>query len=685
MIRTPSTDKKFSIPNNSDLFGNIRRTKNISADEDGYLKLSPRTISIVSEKDDANMELPIAFGRTSSNTSTVSFHVVTSEDPFDVLITESVLSATEDVSSGNPNFTLDSYGSWFHTYWVTTDDNGFLFLNTSGAWTTTYTSSLTTSKPHPIEKFSNRDTICFGNGNVVKQYTETGGTFTASTDLTLPTDFEVVSLKYSNYKMGILTQLNSTNSGQNQDAYFFVWDGSTSYSGPGIPIGSDRGIALVAYMGSWVILTRTGQLLFYTGGGWKSLASFPFYFQDLIFGSPTSRDLYGDILQVDGEIIFVNFNGVFGSYGQKYQAYSADNAGGIYCYDPKVGLYQRNSFSISPGSMLTVTSANINTTTNVFTKTGGTVPSTGSPIKYTVNKQQQISGLTIGEIYYCIKLSSSTFKLATTKGNALDGIAIDITGTGAANNYFLAVEVYDYGVTLANNVGGIALVGTNHSVAGPIICGAELYDFDSVNSWNHIQLAVNDFENRGYFITSKTPSGGITDLERKSYLKFLPLKNSDKIILKHKQFEVFGLPISTPQATQSGSNQCIWDSPNSFHTSANLSDAKTAFDANIELECEIISGAGAGVMEKITSLDYSGGVYSIGFDIDIDGAASSRYCDIIIDNWRIIGEATSADQRGYKEISIAQTVNINMCKVELRGSNVKFEELVILGETIISK
>lgn len=673
MIKIPDKGK-YSVPNNSDLFGNIWYTKNINFDEEGYIKLAPRTVSLISEKDDGNMELPLAFGRTAS-ADTVSFNVVTSEDPFLISIATSGVTATQDTDTGVPVCTLDSHGRWYRNLWHITDDNDF--FSKSG---TTYTDrgNLTSGKAHPIEVFRNRDTICIGNGNVVSQFDNTYG---ASTNLTLPTDFEVVSLSYSNYQMGVLTILSDTTTGQNQDAYFFVWKGTTTDAGQGVPIGSDRALAIVAYKGSWVILTRTGQLIYWTGGGFQELAALPFYYRDLVFGTSYQRDLFGDILLVEGDVIYINFNGLMTSYGKNYEKYLQNNPGGILCYDPNIGIYQRYSHSISPVSLLTVTNANVNTTTDILTKTAGTIPSTGSPIKYVASKSTPIGGLKTPTVYYCIKLSSTTFQLATSKELAVAGVAIDLTSVGDTNNYFLALEVYDYGTTLANNVGGLALVGTDNSICNHLISGVELNDFDSTNQWNHINFVASGFENRGYAITSKITSDNVEDKLQKIFSKFRPLKSGDKILVKYKNKDLIGLPVSTPQFRTSSYNQCNWTGANSFYTTADLTDAKTAFDDGEQLECEIIAGAGAGSMVKIIDLTESDGTYVVTLEENVDGAAAGRYCDIIIDNWTLIGSITSTDTNGYKQLSVAKNAPWTKFKIELRGTDTTIEESQFINKS----
>ena len=668
---------KYVIPNNSDLFGDIWVTKNVNFDEEGYLKLAPRTVALQSNKSDVTMGLPLAFGRINY----LSFKLVTDANPFDLTIADTGVIITQDIDTNAPATTINSHGKWYKTIWHITDTDDLWRTDDSSYTEITdgTPANLTASVTHFIENFRSKSAICVSNGNTVNLYTESSGTYTLVSTLTLPSDFEVVGLSYSNYQLGIITVISD--GGHNEDAYFFVWDGNgsgTVEASQGVPTGSEKALGIVAYRGSWVILTKAGQLLFWTGGGFQELTSLPFYYRDILFGSNSTRDLFGDMMRVEGDVIYINFNGLMRTYGDKYQLYLPNSLGGILCYDPKVGLYHRYSHSISPISFLTVTSGNVNTGTDVLTKTAGTIPTTGSPIKYTSDKTNQIGGLRCGKVYYCIKLSATTFSLATTRDNALASTAINITSTGASNNYFMALEVYDFGTTFGGNAGGMALTGTTNGVSDHLVFGATLSDFNSTTQYKTLCFTATGFENRGYVITPKIKSASLEDTIQSIVSKIRPLKDSDSIIIKSKTKELVGLPISTPQTSLSGYNQCLWTSDTSFYTDCDISDAYNAFNDGEVLECEIISGAGAGQMVKITDLTNSGTRYVVTLEESVIGASSGRYCDVVIDNWKYYGTITSSDKQ-FKDIAIGENSTWGKFKIELRGTDVAIEEFNIMN------
>ena len=81
------------------------------------------------------------------------------------------------------------------------------------------------------------------------------------------------------------------------------------------------------------------------------------------------------------------------------------------------------------GEAATIATADVNTTTDVITETAhGFV--TGQKVTYDDGGSTAITGLVDNTVYYVIKVTADTFKVATTLANALAGTAINLTGTG---------------------------------------------------------------------------------------------------------------------------------------------------------------------------------------------------------------------------------------------------------------
>src|SRR4030067_2536454 len=143
-IRIPNDSKEYAVSNASDLKGNIWNTRNINLDEEGYIKLSSRAVSILSEEDDADAQLAVAFGRSGSINGTNTFNILTTDLARTADISETALPLTQD--SASPQFSADSHGRWYINLWTTAETNDF-YTGSAGAYTDR--GNLTSGKMHP--------------------------------------------------------------------------------------------------------------------------------------------------------------------------------------------------------------------------------------------------------------------------------------------------------------------------------------------------------------------------------------------------------------------------------------------------------------------------------------------------------------------------------------------------------
>ena len=74
-----------------------------------------------------------------------------------------------------------------------------------------------------------------------------------------------------------------------------------------------------------------------------------------------------------------------------------------------------------------------------------------------------------------------------------------------------------------------------------------------------------------------------------------------------------------------------------------------------------------------------GGVYAVELEENIEGASASRLCDVKIENWKYVGEITSADTDGYKEIPVDDKSALYRFKIELRGNGTTIEKAQIIN------
>lgn len=656
--------------NLSDKTGNVYISKNINFDEQGYAKLSPRMMQIIDEDTDSNFGVPVAVGRRNQGNLVIP---TTSNAVFDISFFANSFSTTENTGTGEPTTTVDSHGTYFNDLWLTSTDTTVVSKALSGGAAATWTSritGLTSGKRHYLEVFENRDSICVTNGNVVKQY---DNSYSNTTDLTLPSEYETVGLIYNKSVMAVLTR--PATSSTTASAYMFIWDGATTSANQGYDTGAESIVAGVPYKGTFVILTRRGELLQFTGGGFVKMAQFPFFNKSVSWGDSIDNLAFGDSMWVEGDRIYINADLTLTTRSRVGEIYSNDNPSGIWCFDPLVGLYHRYSLSSSQISYFEVTDANVNTSTDIMTVSSGTLPPTGSVVRYSFYTSAVLGGLVINNDYYLIRLSDTTFKLAETEENALNNIAIDITSVGSSGtNSFYMFDIVDFGNSHVRDAGLVSTVGDTSFVFSDILAGGTLFSISDNTDNDNLSIVVPYLENRGYIVLPKIFSDEKYGSAQKLVLRHAPLDTNDKIIVKVQEKEVVGLPLGT---TGSGQTDATWQGKNILSTTVtDLSAAKTYLDSGGELEMEIIAGAGAGTMVQVQSIDQDGASYSIVLKENVRGAQSGRMCHFILENYHVVETITSDNSPdGTVDVIIGATSKSTKIKIELRGWETTIEDL----------
>ena len=670
MIKLP-LNNKWTQPNNSYKMGSLWYTKNINLDEEGVIKMSPRTVNIFDSSEtttnigSTNFDLPVAYGRY----STGAFYLATRDEPFNIDLGGVTKSIAEDVSTDNPNLTNASHGVWWQNRFYESTATTVSY-NSGGTWTAGVITGLTSGVRHYMAVFKNKNSLAVANGNTVKLY-DTSHSNTVT--LTLPSDFEVVGLAYNYYKIGIITRLGSDSSGQNSNSYFFTWDGSTTEAGTGVDIGAYSALSIVPYKSSFAVLTGEGQLLFWNGGGFDVLASFPYYFTNNRFNDTLSFLSYGDNMVVDGDTILMNVGFDFNSNNYKGDQYIVNNPSGVWCYDPNVGLYHKYSPSISRAYNHSITSDNVDTSTNILT-TSNVIPETGNPLIVSALNGSQLGGIDCRKIYYVIKLSSTTFKIAETKEKALEGVAIDITST-TANVFIWIYDVKDYGASYTKNSGAIAFFGTSKDWYTDIIGGTTLKS-SSDSDVKTLFMCAPFIDSISTAITPKIFLNSSTENIQSLIIKHRPLDVHDKIIVKSKFTDYIGVPTSS--VVTGTTRPAMWTSNNEFYTTCDLREIKTIFDNGEEIEVEFIAGVGAGQMSKLTGISESNGTYAVTLEDNIVGAGSGLKSYFVMDNWKVCGYVDYDTQKnGVFEIPIANSGKSPQFKFELRGIGTAIEDIMI--------
>lgn len=660
MVKLP-IDNRWRQPNSSDKFGSIWASKNLNLDQEGYVKLSPRTVLLVNEDDDGQFGIPVSINVVSSG----EWLVTTTDDAvFNVAFSITGATNTENTGTSNPLTTLNSHGVFWNELMFASTATTIVSRPISASdenWTSRVT-GLTSGVRHYMAVFASRQTLAVTDDNVVRQYDTSYG---AGTACTIPAEFEAIGLAYNNSRIGIITRIGTSVIGQGIEARFFVWDGVSTGAISDAAVGAQACIGVCPYKSSFAILTAAGQLLYWNGGGFDLLAAFPFYFENRYLASFS----LGNCMQADGDILYVNLPNTLSAFNRKEEIVAPNFPGGTWCFDPQVGLYHRYSPSISHVYVGVISA--IDTSTDIITLSSGTIPPTGS-----VARLSSISGtsddLVLNSDYYIIKLTSTTLKLATSRANALGGVAINLTDdTGPARLHLY--DIIDYGNSFIDHLGlgAVAKIDQNSVVFTDVMIGGDFRNGADTTK-EGLCIGVPFLENRGWLITPKIFSSQVTDIPQKLVLKFRPLKTGDKIVVKYRNRDVLGLPVS------SSGDEATWTDSDSFTTAQDLSEAKTYLDAGHELECEFVSGVGGGQMVKVSSITVSGTTYTVNLAESPVGVAQGLKSEFIIDNWEVKHTFTSADTSPV-EVTIGGSASWSQFKIELRGVETTIEELQFIN------
>jgi hypothetical protein len=464
-----------------------------------------------------------------------------------------------------------------------------------------------------------------------------------------------------------------------KEAFVFEWDGTSAEANTGYPINAQTVYSVKRYKNGVVVLTSEAELL-YINGGIERLAVLPIFNKKQWYvegntgngGRPVQN--YG--MFVDNDLIYITLYSRYttDSFSNTSDYFDNNFPSGIWCYDPKVGLYHSFSVGLSKEDRTNaITTASVVTATGIITVAGVTVPETGTPVFYDDGVQGQGTKITPLEYfgkYYTIKLSDTTLKLATTKANALAGTAITLTGTGNNAQSLVFAPNTDFGgiketsITLLDYRRKSNLTFPKE-VMSKFLIGAVVSKKTTGNLYT-ICTAVNNQENRGYIITPRIKSPNIEDEFRSLILRFKPLINpEDKIIVKYRTTK----PTLALRKLYANSVKGTFVNSTSFTTTK-------LTDVSVGDEVEIVSGAGAGYLAHITDITLDAGTYTVTIDETVENIAASDTFYFVVDNWTKVETLTSASFDNF-EIGIGKNSKWIQFKIELRGIDVKIEDLLI--------
>lgn len=659
MINIPDqTIKQWSQANQSDLFGTVHITKNITFDTEGYLRLSYSPREAMDETVDADFDNPAVILFSDD----YGYFIETWDLAFSA--DEEVLSAypTQIATAGVPSGDVQSDAVWFGGLMPVTQDTDVDYYDpAANTWTDTNI-SLTNNGQHAAVNFLSLSALAIADVNTVKLYqTPLTATPTLITTLTINSDFEITGMCYFNQNLYIATQ--NVYGGH---AFLYVWNGLGTAANAVYEVDSNMIFSICAYKTYVMLLTGNGSLLKFNGGGLELAAAFPIFYTDQALTDEVNIGMYKNVMKSNGNLLYILFTN---QENDNNRLLSMPD--GVWCYDENVGLYHRYSPSNSLVSIQTTST--VNTTTNEITVT--TAPVTGTEVVFT-----QTFGLTPlvdGTKYYVIKVSATVIKLATTYANAIAGTAIDLL-VSSGNNTYTFFPNTDFGQYYTNRAFSLNVIErpvTNRIYGTDVMWGVGV-DSRQLGSLETLGVPSDGVGARGYFITPKVFSTDVTDTQNLVTLKFSPFVSElDKIIIKYRTYDDMREYVNL---TGWG---ITWTSSTTFtSTQADWSEAKTAFDAGEKWEVEVLQGAAGGLLAHITAITEAGGTYTVTIDETFADYAAGDVSKAVFRNWLKWKTVAYGDSNAGKYFISEQLGTVGkfiQLKTELRGVRTRIEEILI--------
>jgi hypothetical protein len=666
MYKIPQTNQ-FSSLMSSDRVGNIYRTKNISFDKEGYIKLGKRTRSQTNS---------VILADFISSSNTVVNAIVPFQNELYILSNNSVYQAfpynlpafVKNVETNSPALGFNSDAVVFNGRIYVARDSGAPRYSSGGAWTILTAASswsvVTIFKDLNQIAGATSSTVELFNTSDVKQKT-----------LTIPSAYSVTSMAWASNRLWIGTRASEGT------AILIEWDGVSDAANNIYETDCEQIFSVKSYREGVVCAFSDGRLM-YNRGGWQELGKFPFVDQD----KKVSLFVQKNGMAVEKDRIYIGVNNTINDNTSNNTPVSIPEfPAGIYCFDPKVGIY--HAFSMDNSLTLrtnAITTGNVNTSTDIITVAGVTVPETGTPVYY---YNAQIGGsadtssatpLKHNTQYWTIKQSDTTLKLASSYANALSNTAIDLTGTGNNNQYLQFNPVDAFGGT-RDFVTAIALFnvnisinnGTSDSKLVKMMIGGGSADSAGTTRAT-ISVVAENQENRAEIITPKFESQDLTEEMLSCVIKHKPLsKPEDKIVVKyrnnHNTLEDYETIINS-----SGTLRATFVNGNSYTTTADLSQVA------IGDEVTFTRGKGAGFTAHITNLSLDTGTWTVTLDETIPNMTAGNISYPFYSQWKKIATFTSESENNSKGYSIAkvdETSTWHQFKIELRGYDIEIQSI----------
>lgn len=684
MIKLPArSDGQWTVQYASDKLPDIVATRNMTFDKEGYLRLSKPAVGLYSEVDDADFgEFLGMVGAPLGG----QWMVCTNEKQFQMDMYNSakygLVTISEDTNVNTPDNTSDGAYLADVTFFngVTTYSNPAdrkLYTHTtsgdlSNDWTVRDVSASLEQNHLPLGAFVNQNTIAVGNDNNVDQFNTS---YAAGTALVIPEDFTVTGVTYNNGFLGITTGHTSGS----QRSFFFVWDGNTAEANYAVEVPSTVCFSPAPYQGSFVFVDGNGIVHYWGAGSLQTLAALPSYYGDAVYvGGLTGNNPFSPsnhAIITDGNIIHINTRSVFSKPNEDELIFDEKQPGGLYTYDPAVGLYHRHAPVGVKITTETIATTAVDIATDEITVTAA--PETGTPVRYSNGQGTAISGLVNRHVYYVIKVDATTIQLAETYTEAVAGTEIDITGTGNSNQTIQIYPKTSFGQSYVDNRRqGAVHVEQRRDPAYEMYYHSIFFGstaaITGTTEYDQMNMVLVDTENRGHFITSKFMSAQLQEDWQKVFIKHKDLVTDiDKIVVKYRIDN--NEPVTRIKSTADG--VITWTDSDTFTTTDTQWANVLAGD-----EVEFIQGTGSGYLAHITSITEATGTYTVNIDETIKNLIASDTGRAVVSRWKKLTTLDSgiiSNDDGFSEITVGVKSKQIQFKIELRGEDVEIEEILV--------
>lgn len=667
MINLPSETKEWKQQNQSDLFGNIFITKNITFDTEGYIRLSYSSRASIDESVDTDFNNPavILFSED------YGYFVETWEEAFQVSTEILSVRPTQIVTAGVPSGDIQADAIFFGGLMPVSQDTDLDYYNpSSGTWVdTNITLTNTSQSQHPIVNFLSLSALAVANINTVTLYqAPLVAAPIAGYTLVINSDFFITGMCYFNQFLYIATMNR-----YGGHAFMYVWNGLGTAAQQVYEVDSNIIFSICVHQDAVWLFIGSGALLRFNGGSFdgpaQGIQAFPIYYTDQSLTDETNINIYKNVMKSNGDVLYILFNNQSNSTTKLLT-----QPDGIWCYDSTIGLYHRYPVSNSLVGNENILGASVNTTNNTITVTGNYT--TGTEVVFT--SVFGLSPLIDGTKYYVIRVDATHIKLANTFADCQSNTEIDLISSGSSNLFTFFPNI-DFGQffskrTMALNV--IERPVARRIYGTDLLWGAEVVRRDDTGDYGTLGTVSSEVQTRGYFITPKIFSGNVTDTFNRVSLKFSKFTSElDSILIKYRTYDDMRYYITLNNWA------IIWTSINTFTTTqTEWSQAKTAFDTGEKWEVEILQGAGAGILAHISAISINTGTYTITLDENYDYYASGDIGIAVFKNWIKWKTITYGDSNALQYFlseQLGATGKFIQFKVELRGVQTRIEELLV--------